>query len=482
MVLAVTTTAEEGKDTENHKNCQTTEEESRLEEEKRKNDAISLGREEELKQQEQDTDKHLENDESINQLKGKLPEFEKQQENGDNIEKQQENGDNIEKQQEYGDNIEKQQEYGENIEKQQEIGDDIEKQQENGDDMKLETKDEVQQLQKEEETKLQHIDTVKDLEVDVKQTQVAAQVPETQQDVTGSNYEDTKEKKHTDQDNSPIKQTKHSSSTAEHSDQQAAQNSGLEIHQQNQREGQLSGGYRVIETAHVQEHPAKTKDELFHPFNHHEVHGDHNLHPTPNTYAATALNQHRDVHTHTLNYKGSVSEHFPVYIAEEKHLPYPVQKFVPYHLKQHTSLPVPVPVPYTIHKPVPYPVKIPVDRPYFVHVPVEKKVPFAVHVQVPVPQPYTVHVPKPYTVVVEKKVPAPYPVRIEVPVSQPYPVEIKIPVAVPVDRPVPVPVKVPVDKPFPVPVEKPYPVTVQKEVYYPVQKKVPYPIKVCIFD
>ena len=430
MVLAVTVTAEEGKDTENHKNCQATEEESRLEEEKRKNDEISPGKGEELKEQEQDTDKHLENDESINQLKGKLPEFEKQQENGENME--------------------------------------------------LETKDEGQQLQEVEETKFQHIDIEKDLEVDVKQTQFVAQVSEAQQDVTESNYEDTEEKNHTNQENSPIKQTKHSSYTAEHSDQQAAQNSGLEIHQQNQREGHLSGEYRVTEIAHAEEHPTKTKDDLYHPLNHHEVHDVHNLHRTADTYEATALNQHRDVHTFTLSDKGSVPQHFPVYIAEEKHLSYPVQKYAPYHLKQHTSLPVPVP--YTVHKPVPYPVKIPVDRPYFVHVPVEKKVPFAVHVQVPIPQPYTVHVPKPYAVVVEKKVPAPYPVRIEVPVSQPYPVEVKIPVAVPVDRPVPVPVKVPVDKPFPVPVEKPYPITVQKEVYYPVQKTVPYPIKVCIFD
>lgn len=434
MVLAVTVTAEEGKDTENHKNCQATEEDSRLEEEKRKNDEISLRNEEELKEQEQDADKHLENEGGINQYKGKLSEFEKQQENGENT--------------------------------------------------KLETKDEGQEIQEEEETKLQHIDKEKDLEFDVKQTQFVAQVSETQQDVTESNYaendEETKQKKHTNQDNIPVKQMKHSSSLAENSDQQAAQNSDLEIHHQNQREGHLSGGYRVTETAPVQEHPTKTEGDLNYPFNHHEDHGDHSLHRTPNTYVGTALNHHRDVQTLTPSDKGWVPQHFPVYIAEDKHIPYPVQKSVPYPLKQHTFLPVHVP--YTVHKPVPYPVKIPVDRPYFIHVPVEKKVPFAVHVQVPVPQPYTVHVPKPYTVVVEKKVPAPYPVHIEVPVSQPYPVEIKIPVAVPVERPVPVPVKVPVDKPVPVPVEKPYPVTVQKEVYYPVQKKVPYPIKVSMFD
>ena len=423
-------TAEEGKDTEDHRNCQAIGEDSGLEEEKAKNDVISLGKEEDLKEQGQDKHEHLENDGGIHEHKGKISEFEKQHENGEN--------------------------------------------------MKLETNDEGQQFQEEEETKLQHIDIEKDLEVDVKQTQFGAQVSETQQDVTESSYEETKEKKHIDQENSPVKQVKYSSSLVEHSDQKAAENSGLEIHQQNQREEHLSGGYHVTETAHVQEHPTKTKGDFSYPFNYHEDHGDHNSHRTPNTYEATALNQHRDVHTLTLSDKSSFPQHYPVYIAEEKHLPYPAQKSVPYPLKQHTAFPVLFP--YTVHKPVPYPVKIPVDRPYFVHVPVEKKVPFPVHVQVPVPQPYTVHVPKPYAVVVEKKVPAPYPVRIEVPVSQPYPVEVKIPVAVPVDRPVPVPVKVPVDKPVPVPVEKPYPVTVQKEVYYPVQKTVSYPIKVCIFD
>ena len=177
MVLAVTVTAEEGKDTENHKNCQALEKDSRLEEEERKSDEISLGKEEELKEQEQDKHKHLENGGGIHQHKDKLSEFEKQQENG---------------------------EY-----------------------MKLETKNEGQRVQEEEETKLQHIDKQKDLEVDVKQAQFVAQVSETQQDVTESNYEETKEKKHTNQENSPVKQMKHSSSTAEHSDQQAAQNSEI---------------------------------------------------------------------------------------------------------------------------------------------------------------------------------------------------------------------------------------------------------------
>jgi hypothetical protein len=416
LALAVIISAEGGKFAEEDVNSQTKKEDSTLEHAK---DEISLGKEE-LKQKQEEINKQAENEENILKHKEKITEFEGHQENEQSAKPEQCN--------------------------------------------------QGLQLQDEENRKAQHTGQERHLNVDMKQTQGEAETTKLQHDVKEMNKKENdaelEEKKHTNQDEVTPEQAEKLNSVGEHSDQQTAQNNGLEISQQLEH---VLQGYRVTEPGQDEEHQLVTQNGFNYLFS---SHGGHNLQHSSSIFGGTSLSSHHDIQTLALANEAALQHHFPVYIPDERHVPHPAVKTIPYPAQHPVSRPVPIPVtvhkavPYTVHKPVPYPVKVPVERPYFVPVPVEKKVPFAVHVKVPVPQPYTVHVPKPYTVLVEKKVPAPYPVRVEIPVSQPYPVKVNVPVPIPVDRPVPVPV------------EKPYPVTVQKEFHHPVDKKAPYPVKV----
>jgi hypothetical protein len=80
------------------------------------------------------------------------------------------------------------------------------------------------------------------------------------------------------------------------------------------------------------------------------------------------------------------------------------------------AVPVPHPVPITIHRqvpvPVPQPYYVPVPRPVAVHVPTP--------VKVEVPRPYIVHIDRPVPVPVAHPVEVPIPRAVPVPVAQPY--------------------------------------------------------------
>lgn len=427
LAIAVTIIAGDGTQTETHLNSQTEKQDTILEEESRKKDGKQV-----MKEEKQEINMHIENDEKICQHKRNVSECEE----------------------DYHDN--------------EQLNKGI-------------------QLQEGKNMKTQHINKEQHLNVSIKPKYGEAEVSElhhgAKEGVKEGNDGELKERKRINEDSGPTQQVKKPFPLEEDTDEQAAQNNELENLQQGQHVDRLSEGYQVKETVHEEEHGVESRSGFNYLFSYHEDHTGHNLQPASKSFEDTSFGKRYVIQTSTLTDKDPAPHKFPVYIPEEKHVPYPVQKTAPYPIKQHVSHPVPVPVsatlhkqvPYTVYTPDPYPVKVPAARPYFVPVPAQKKVPFSVHVRVPVPQPYTVHVPKRYTVhvpkryavLLEKQVPATYPVRVEVPVSQPYPVNAKVPV----------PGKVPVDRPVLVPAEKTYPVTVQTDVHYPLQKP-PYPVKV----
>lgn len=123
---------------------------------------------------------------------------------------------------------------------------------------------------------------------------------------------------------------------------------------------------------------------------------------------------------------------YPVEVEKiiEKKVPYPVDRIVEKHVPilQPYPIHIKVPHPYPVEKIIekPYPVETIVEKPVHIHVPVEK----IVEKKVPVPQPYPVEVEK----IIEKKVP--YPIEVTKYVDKPYPVEkiIRIPYAVDLGR------------------------------------------------
>lgn len=286
--------------------------------------------------------------------------------------------------------------------------------------------DQGQQLQDEEKKKAQHAGKQKHLHVGMKQTQDEAETLKLQHDVKEINKKgnegEQKEKKHANRDEGTPEQAKNLNSVGEHSDQQTAQNNGLEVRQQDEHLEHPSEGYRVTEPGQDEEHQLVSQ----HGFNYlFSDHGGHNLQHGSSIFEDTSLHKHLE---------GSLQQHFPVYIPDEKHVAHPAEKPVSFPARQLVSRPATIP----------QTVKVPVERPCFLPFPVEKRIPFSVHVRVPVP----------------KKVPAPYPVPAEVPVPRPYPV------------------KVPVDRPVAVAAEEHYPLVVQKQVHSPAEKNLPYPIKV----
>jgi hypothetical protein len=453
LALALIISPEEGNCTEEDVNSHTKREDTTLEHVINNKNELSLEKEYDLKQKQQEINELAENKENVFQHLEKISEFEGHQDNEQYAKQETRN--------------QGQQIQDEANRKVQHVG----KEKHLNVDMK-QPQGEVEALkpqQDEENRKTQHTGKEKHLNVDMKETKGEAKTSKLQHDAKEKNKDENdgefSEEKHKNKDKATLEEAHKSNSQEEHSDQQTAQNNGLEIRQHDQHLEHPLEGYQVTETGQDEGHQLASQNDFNYLFSYH---GGHNVQHSSSIFEGTSLHKHHDVPTLTLTDERSFQRHFPVYIPDEKHVPHAAQKTVsspPKHFVSH-----PAALPYAIHKPVPYPVKVPVERPYFVPVPVEKKVPFAVHVRVPVPQPYTVHVPKPYTVVVEKKVPAPYPVRVEVPVPQLYPVKVNVPVPVPVDRPVPVPVKVSVDRPVPVPVEEPYPVTLQKEIHSPVEK------------
>jgi hypothetical protein len=479
LAMALIISAEERKCTEKDVNSQAKREDSTLEQDIDSKDQLSLENYD-LKQKQKEKNKLVENEEYMLKHLEKISEFEGHQDNEQSAKEEKRNqgqqlqdeenriGQHIRKEKYLNVDVKQTQGEAEASKLQQDeetrIGQYTGKEKPLNVDIKQTQGDaEASKLQQDEETRIgQHTGKEKHLKFDIKQTQGEAEASKLQYDVKeldkNENDGELKEKKHTNRVEATLEQGHKLNSLEEHSDQQTAQNNGLEFRQHDQHLEHPLEGYRVTETGQDEAHQLVSQNDFNHLFNYH---GGHNLHHSSNIFEGTSLHKHHDIQTLTLTDEGSLQHHFPVYIPDQKHVPQPAEKPVSFPAKHFVSHPVSLP--YVVHKPVPYPVKVPVQRPYFVPVPVEKKVPFAVHVRVPVPQPYTVHVPKPYTVFVEKKVPAPYPVRVEVPVSQPYPVKVNVPV------------KVSVDRPAPVPAEEPYPVTLQKEV---VEKKVPYPVQV----
>jgi hypothetical protein len=307
-----------------------------------------------------------------------------------------------------------------------------------------------QQLQDEENRKKQHAGKEKHLQVGMKQTQGEAEASKLQHDAKEINKEENdgeqKEKKHGNREEGTPEQAKNLSSVGKHSDQQTAQNNGLEIRQRDEHVEHPSEGYRVTEPEQDEEHQFVSQSGFNYLFG---DHGGHNLQHGSNIFEGTSLHKHHHAQTITLADKGSLQQHFPVYIQDEKHEPHPAGKPVSFPFRQLVTRPATIP--QTVHKHLSYSVKVP----YFLPFPVEKRV----QLRLPVSQKYTVHIPKSYAVLVEKKVPTPYAVRAEVP--QPY-------------------VNVPVDRPVPVPVAEHHPLPVQQQVHSPAEKNLPYPVKVRI--
>jgi hypothetical protein len=312
-----------------------------------------------------------------------------------------------------------------------------------------ERRDQGQQVQGEEGRKEEHPKKEKHPDVGKEQIEDEAETSKLQHDVKEisekGNGGEQKEKKHVNGDEGTPEQAKNLNSVGEHSDQQTAQNNGLEIRQQDEDFEHQPEGYRVTEPGQDEEHQLVSQ----HGFNYlFRDHGGHSSQHSSSAFQGTSLDKHPDVQTITVADEGFLQQHFPVYIPDEKLVPHLAEKAVSFPARQLVSRPVTIP--QTVQKHVTYSVKVPVERPYFFPFPVEKRVPFPVNVGVPVPQPYPVHVPK--------QEPVAFPERAEVPVPQPYPV------------------KVPVDRPVTVPVEEHHPL-VQQQVHYPAEK-LPYPVKV----
>ncbi|XP_033606575.1 uncharacterized protein LOC111862476 [Cryptotermes secundus] len=424
LAFALITSAEESKCTEKDVNNQTKREDSTLEHEIDSKDELSLGKDDDLKEKQQERNELAANEENMLKHLETISEFEGHQDN---------------------------EQFAKEVNRNQ-----------------------GQQLQDEENTTGQNTGKEKQLNVDIKQTQGEAEESELQYDVKemdeNGNDREPKEKKHTNPGEATLEQKHKLNSVEQHSDQQTAQNHGSEFRQHGHLEQPLEG-YRVTETGQDEGHQLIRENNFNYLFNYH---GGHNLQHSPNIFEDTSLHKNHDVQTLTLTDEVSLQHHFPVYIPGEKHVPQPTEKTVSFPAKQFVSHPAGLH--YAVHKPVPYPLNVPVQRPYFV-----PEVPFAVHVRVPVPQSYTVHDPKPYTVLVEKKVAARYPVRVQVPVSQPYPVKVNVPVKASANRPV----SAPVEEPYPVTVQKeavqkkfPYPVQVHVKSPYPVPAEKSYPAKI----
>jgi hypothetical protein len=290
---------------------------------------------------------------------------------------------------------------------------------------KAEKRNQGERVHDEEDRKSQNTGNEYHLHVNTKHTQGEGKASELQHDVKGTdkveNDEELKEKKHTNPDGSILEQADNSSSVGEHSDQQTAQNNGLEVREKDNH----LGGYRVTEPEQEEAHHTASHKGFNFLLSKHRGHSSQ-YHPS--TFGGATLHKSHEAQTFTLPDEDSV-QHFPVYIADEQDIPHPVQKAVSYPVRQYVSLPATVPL--TVHKPA----RFHVQRPYFL--------------PVPVPQPYTAHAHRLHT--------APY---------SPYHVNI------------PVPVKVPVHRPVSVTAQQQYPLPVQGQDHSPVQKELLYPVQV----